>query len=64
MQHLSHSFTHFKLHIQPVQLQVAPRHESPAGRIWLPPADALAAALPAPVRKLVTQLVGGGASPA
>jgi len=55
---LSHSFTHFKLHIQPVQLQLAPRHASPPGRIWLPPTDALDAALPAPVRKLVAQLVG------
>jgi A/G-specific adenine glycosylase len=52
----SHSFTHFKLHIQPVQMQLAPRHASPAGRIWLPPVDALDAALPAPVRKLVAQL--------
>jgi A/G-specific adenine glycosylase len=54
----SHSFTHFKLHIQPVQLQLAPRRTSPPGRIWLHPADALDAALPAPVRKLVTQLAG------
>lgn len=52
----THSFTHFKLHIQPVQMQLAPRHASPAGRIWLPPVDALDAALPAPVRKLVAQL--------
>ncbi len=54
----SHSFTHFKLRIQPVQVQLAPRRTSPPGLIWLPPADALDAALPAPVRRLVAQLVG------
>lgn len=54
---LSHSFTHFKLHIQPVQLNLAPRPSTPAGQIWLSPADALEAALPAPIRKLVAQLM-------
>ena len=53
---LSHSFTHFKLHIHPVQLHLAPRHATPAGQIWLSPADALGAALPAPIRTLVAQL--------
>jgi len=52
----THSFTHFKLHIQPVQLQLAPRPDTPPGQIWLPLADALDAALPAPVRTLVRQL--------
>jgi A/G-specific adenine glycosylase len=55
---LSHSFTHFKLHIQPVQLRLAPRLSTPAGHIWLSPADALDAALPKPIRTLVTQLMG------
>jgi A/G-specific adenine glycosylase len=52
----THSFTHFKLHIQPVRLQLAPRPDTPPGQIWLPLADALDAALPAPVRTLVRQL--------
>ena len=52
----THSFTHFKLHIRPVQLQLAPRLSTPPGQIWLPLADALDAALPAPVRTLVRQL--------
>ena len=52
----SHRFTHFKLHIQPVQMQLAPRQTTLPGQIWLPPADALNAALPTPVRKLVAQL--------
>jgi A/G-specific adenine glycosylase len=59
MPKLSHSFTHFKLHIQPVQLHLAPRLSTPSGQIWLPPADALGAALPTPIRTLVTQLMGG-----
>ena len=54
---LSHSFTHFKLHIQPVQLHLASRLASAPGQIWLPPADALDAALPSPIRRLVAQLM-------
>ena len=53
---LSHSFTHFRLHIEPVRLQLAPREGTAAGQIWLRPADALDAALPAPVRTLVAQI--------
>jgi A/G-specific adenine glycosylase len=52
----SHSFTHFKLHILPVELELAPRRATLPGQIWLPPSDALDAALPAPVRKLVARL--------
>jgi A/G-specific adenine glycosylase len=52
----SHSFTHFKLHILPVQMQLAPRLATLPGQVWLSPADALDAALPTPVRKLVGQL--------
>ena len=56
MPQFTHSFTHFKLHIRPVQLQLAPRRASPAGQIWLPLSRALDAALPAPIRTLVKQL--------
>jgi len=56
MPQLTHSFTHFKLHIRPVQLQLAPRRSTPAGQIWLPLSSALDAALPAPIRTLVKQL--------
>ena len=55
----SHSFTHFRLHIQPVQIQLAPRQTTLPGQIWLPPADALNAALPTPVRRLVAQFEHG-----
>jgi len=52
----THSFTHFRLHIRPVELHLAPRHSTQPGQIWMPLADALDAALPAPVRTLVRQL--------
>ena len=52
----THSFTHFRLHIRPVQLNLAPRHSTLPGQIWMSLADALDAALPAPVRTLVRQL--------
>jgi A/G-specific adenine glycosylase len=55
--HFTHSFTHFKLHIRPVRLQLAPRPDTLPGQKWIPLADALDAALPAPVRTLVSQLV-------
>ena len=53
---ISHSFTHFKLHIQPVQIHLKPRSTSQPGHTWLSPADALNTALPAPIRKLIAQL--------
>jgi len=53
---LSHSFTHFRLHILPVEVELAPRRATLPGQIWLTPADALEAALPTPVRKLVARL--------
>ncbi len=55
---LRHSFTHFRLVIHPVCLELSPRTpcaEEP-GHLWLAPAEALDAALPTPVRKLVRQL--------
>ncbi|MGZ8983921.1 MAG: A/G-specific adenine glycosylase [Methylotenera sp.] len=55
---LSHAFTHFKLHIQPQPLRVlrlAPQaHE--AGHIWLSIEDAISAAIPTPVRKILQSL--------
>jgi A/G-specific adenine glycosylase len=55
---LRHSFTHFRLHIQPVCLHLEPRALSVAspGQQWLTPAAALQTALPAPVRTLIHQL--------
>lgn len=53
-----HGFTHFRLHIQPTRAELAPRSGALPGQIWLPPAEALAAALPAPVRGLLASLRG------
>ena len=52
-----HGFTHFRLRIHPVLAQVArtPGVESP-GRLWLTPDDARGAAIPVPVRKILTAL--------
>lgn len=52
---LSHAFTHFKLHITPQPLQVLKQHANigEPGRIWLSLEDALGAAIPTPVRKIL-----------
>lgn len=52
----THSFTHFKLQIQAAKLQPASRMPEKPGQMWLTPEQALNAALPAPVRKLVSLL--------
>ena len=55
---LSHAFTHFRLHIKPQPMQaitVKPQVRE-AGVVWLPLDDAIGAALPAPVRKILLSL--------
>ncbi len=55
---LEHGFTHFRLSITPQPLQVtklAPRAAEP-GHIWLAIEEAKAAAIPVPVRRILTQL--------
>ncbi len=61
---LSHTFTHFKLHIKPQPLQVMrPKNVflevpvSESGQIWLSINDAIGAAIPAPVRKILQSLL-------
>jgi len=57
---LRHGFTHFTLEITPLVAnvgRVAPRAAAP-GVIWLSIGDALGAALPVPVRKLLRALAG------
>lgn len=54
-----HTFTHFKLHITPQPLQVT-GHDSNAqkqGLIWLKIEHAINAAIPAPIRKILDQLL-------
>lgn len=55
---LSHAFTHFRLHITPLPMQaitVQPQTRE-AGVVWLPLDDAIGAALPTPVRKILLSL--------
>lgn len=56
---LSHAFTHFKLHIQPQPLQVLKQQTSAreAGQIWLNIEDAIGAAIPTPIRKILQSLL-------
>jgi A/G-specific adenine glycosylase len=55
---VAHGFTHFKLDIEPRRLgvaRIAPRVAAP-GVIWLPLEEALGAAIPAPVRRILAAL--------
>ena len=49
-----HTFTHFKLHIIPLLVQIGrkPKQQEP-GRVWLNVEDALCAAISTPMRKLL-----------
>ncbi|MFZ3087082.1 MAG: A/G-specific adenine glycosylase [Methylotenera sp.] len=55
---LSHAFTHFKLHIKPQPLEVTAHNSkvNEAGHIWLSIEDAIGAAIPTPVRKILQSL--------
>ncbi len=54
----AHTFTHFRLHITPLLLQVArkPLRAQQPGSLWLDVEEALRAAIPTPVRKLLESL--------
>jgi len=55
---IAHGFTHFKLDIHPLRLRVSaltPQAAEP-GVIWLSLEEALGAAIPAPVRRILAQL--------
>jgi A/G-specific adenine glycosylase len=51
----THTFTHFKLHISPLRIQLSskPLRVEQAGSLWIDVEDALRAAIPAPVRKIL-----------
>jgi len=53
---IEHGFTHFKLRIQPLLCEV--RKKTPAGpsQRWMRLAEAVAAAVPTPVRRLISSL--------
>jgi A/G-specific adenine glycosylase len=56
---LTHTFTHFKLHITPLIIRINCRSilSQQPGKLWLKLEDALQAAIPAPVRTLVESLL-------
>lgn len=60
MPEFSHTFTHFKLHITPVLLQLErkPQRVQQAGSLWIAVEEALRAAIPTPVRSLLNGLDG------
>ena len=55
---VAHGFTHFRLDIEPLRIAVRTLDARVAapGLMWLPLADALGAALPAPVRRILAAL--------
>ena len=60
----THSFTHFKLHIIPLSVEVRrkPLIAAQPGNVWLEMEEALHAAIPTPVRKIISELRKGDAS--
>jgi A/G-specific adenine glycosylase len=51
-----HVFTHYKLHIRPLKVALEERGKTPDGYVWWALADIGAAALPAPIKTLLTEL--------
>jgi A/G-specific adenine glycosylase len=51
-----HVFTHYKLHIRPLKVALEERGKTPEGYVWWALADIGAAALPAPIKTLLTEL--------
>jgi A/G-specific adenine glycosylase len=54
----SHTFTHLKLHISPLKIQLVhkPFRAEEAGSVWLDSEEALCAAIPAPVRVVLKNI--------
>jgi A/G-specific adenine glycosylase len=57
----THTFTHFKLHITPLKMQFArkPLRAGQPGSVWLDVEEALRAAIPTPVRMMLSKAVRG-----
>ncbi|TFW30742.1 A/G-specific adenine glycosylase [Massilia horti] len=60
---LVHVFTHYKLHIVPYKVALVRRGKTPAGYVWVRLDDIADAALPAPIKKLLTGLTQPGLFP-
>lgn len=58
---LIHTFTHFRLEIRPWLLSVDRQTMAAesSGRLWIMPDEAIRAAVPTPVRRLLTELASG-----
>jgi A/G-specific adenine glycosylase len=58
----SHAFTHFKLHVAPYRVDLTRRHAElrEPGMVWFDAARLADAPLPAPVKKLLLAVFGGG----
>ena len=56
----THTFTHFKLYITPLKIQLAhkPLRAEQAGSVWLDVEEALGAAIPTPVRAMLAYQLG------
>jgi A/G-specific adenine glycosylase len=57
----THTFTHFRLHITPLKIELArkPLHATEPGSVWLDVGEALGAAIPTPVRSMLSKSVRG-----
>jgi A/G-specific adenine glycosylase len=55
----THTFTHFRLHITPLKIQLArkPLRTEQAGSVWLDMEEAMGAAIPTPVRAMLNKVV-------
>ncbi|SMP68734.1 A/G-specific adenine glycosylase [Noviherbaspirillum suwonense] len=60
LQPFSHGFTHFKLHVAPYRVALSQRHPMAAenSHVWYPVDRLAQAPLPAPVKKLLVELLG------
>jgi A/G-specific adenine glycosylase len=58
LERFTHTFTHFKLHITPMKIHLThkPLHEAQGGGVWFEVEEALSAAIPTPVRKVLKEL--------
>lgn len=55
---LSHSFSHYRLEIVPQPIRVRrPQYAEESGRLWVGREEALGAAIPAPIRKILERFV-------
>ena len=53
---IAHGFTHFKLQIEPLLLEVKKSKQRVPGVMWLTVAEAITAAIPTPVRKILVTI--------